>query len=152
MGRRLSLPALPPNPAAKRQHQPVFQRETRRGGALAVFAVKIRLDRVVIKNCSAGARGGGGILLDEGTTADLIGGCELSGNKASASLAEMCVSPLSYRSRREIIPPIWPSNKPFPDSVSVGRLLSPPPTCSLGMARSGGGIFGSSRYPAGVCI
>ena len=111
------------------------------GGALAVYATKIALDLVEIRNCSAGTQGGGGILLSGETKADLIGGCFLSGNKASAEFGgnvRLAASSLNVHGNSSNL--MWPASEPvFPDEMKLDHTR--PTTITRGVARSGGGIF-----------
>ena len=52
------------------------------GGAIYAFSTVLWLDRVRIVNCIAGKKGGGGIMLNGGSTTELFGGCSLSNNRA----------------------------------------------------------------------
>ena len=111
------------------------------GGALAVYATKIALDLVEIRNCSAGTQGGGGILLSGETKADLIGGCFLSGNKASAEFGgnvRLAASSLNVHGNPSNL--MWRASEPvFPDEMKLDHTR--PTTITRGVARSGGGIF-----------
>ena len=53
------------------------------GGGLAVYSTKIALERVTIKHCQSGKRGGGGILLDS-AEAHLLE-CKLNDNVATSA-------------------------------------------------------------------
>ena len=150
-----SLPALRVKSCCKMSVSTGFQRNRRWRRAQCVHHA-IALDRVEIRNCRAGARGGGGILLYGEATADLIRGCILSSNTASTEFGgnvRLASSRLNVHSDSYTLE--WPASAPvFPHVMSLNSHHDAPAnrrptTIDHGVARSGGGIFCmASAFPS----
>jgi hypothetical protein len=95
------------------------------GGALALLTgSRIALETVKIAKCSANGAGGGGILLDEGSEAHLIDGCELVDNIAKGESGQgghvrVAASKLVVHAAESSLE--WPASKPmFQDTITLG--------------------------------
>lgn len=95
------------------------------GGGIAIRGSRIALEAVNISSCSAGGQGGGGLYLDEGSEAHLIGGCRLLDNAAvkggAGGHARVSSSKLIVHGETSQL--TWPASKPiFPDPVRLGHV------------------------------
>ena len=85
------------------------------GGGCAVFSSPLALEHVYISLCKAGARGGGGILLDEGAEAHFFG-VEMDENESAESGGHLIVAASKAIFHGEEATLSWPSVEPIFDT------------------------------------